>query len=255
MVCHVLSTCGHDLSKCFIQYVNENEARIRTRTTETFDSRFAVINSLSRQAAGIATAVAIENYPYKKILERVLQLTVRLLTSTCRIITSKSDSLTQSPGSRAYSRCNLSDTRFQLVKSEETTMPAEGSSLPLVGYEDTISIAQERTSCISGYFAGTLLPTYQQSFLKILGIFGQQQDALLSLRLDPLADFFLSWGEGAELYEGENAQTETFFGSCTGSTVEDLARCVQNLPGFSTCTVQNVWEWLMGRNFYKVKRL
>ena len=66
-----------------------------------------------------------------------------------------------------------------------------------------------------------------------------------------MADFFLAWGEGAEIYEGQSEQVDTFFGSCSGSTVQDLASCIQNLPGFATCTVQNVWEWAMGRKFYK----
>ena len=68
--------------------------------------------------------------------------------------------------------------------------------------------------------------------------------------LDPLADFFLAWGEGADIYEGEQGQVSTYFGTCEGSSVQDLATCMQQLPGFATCTVQNVWEWMMGRKFY-----
>ena len=66
----VITNCGQDLSKCFIQYGDEEAAKnAELGATETFDSRFAVIKSLSRQAAGIATAIAVENYPYTKILE------------------------------------------------------------------------------------------------------------------------------------------------------------------------------------------
>ncbi|MCX6128444.1 MAG: hypothetical protein NTX25_05185, partial [Proteobacteria bacterium] len=66
----VVKTCGQDLNNCFIESNSEDEARnSELGTTETFDSRYAVIRSLSRQAAGLATAVVIENYPYTKILE------------------------------------------------------------------------------------------------------------------------------------------------------------------------------------------
>ncbi|MFY7930222.1 MAG: hypothetical protein ACOVS5_15215, partial [Oligoflexus sp.] len=65
-----VKACGQDLSNCFIRSNNEGEARnSELGTTETFDSRYAVIRSLGRQAAGLATAVAVENYPYTKILE------------------------------------------------------------------------------------------------------------------------------------------------------------------------------------------
>ena len=67
---------------------------------------------------------------------------------------------------------------------------------------------------------------------------------------DPLADFFKVWGEGGELYQGEGASVETSFAGKDGEYVSDLAGIVEHDNAFATCTVQNVWEWLMGRGFY-----
>ena len=90
----VVNTCGYDLSRCFIRYADEEEARnAELGTTESFDSRFAVIRSLSQQAAGLATAIVTENYPYTRILEpESRQWMVPLPISTSRITISKSTS-------------------------------------------------------------------------------------------------------------------------------------------------------------------
>ena len=64
--------------------------------------------------------------------------------------------------------------------------------------------------------------------------------------LDPLADFFKSWGEGGELYTGENL----FLLLVAKCYVADIADIVRSDNAFSTCTVQNAWEFLIGRGFY-----
>ena len=67
--------------------------------------------------------------------------------------------------------------------------------------------------------------------------------------LDPLADFFKSWGEGGELHTGEKILFH-FFGGKSGSYVADIADIVRSDNAFSTCTVQNAWNFLIGRGFY-----
>ncbi|MFY7930697.1 MAG: DUF1585 domain-containing protein, partial [Oligoflexus sp.] len=69
--------------------------------------------------------------------------------------------------------------------------------------------------------------------------------------LDPLADFFLAWGEGADLYSGRQSAVNTFFNGKRGSSVAELADIIRDDKAFATCTVQNAWGWLMGRKFYK----
>ena len=66
----IRNVCGTNLSKCVIRAQNDDEAKnSELGTTEVFDSRFAVIRSLGLQPAGLATAVVVENYPYRAILE------------------------------------------------------------------------------------------------------------------------------------------------------------------------------------------
>ena len=116
----VLNACGHDLSKCFIQYWDEDEAKnSELGTTETFDSRFAVIKSLSRQAAGIATAVAVENYPYNKILEPGLTAVDGAIAHFyLQDHHFKIDELNLNPQVRELiPQVPLADTRFKLLKA------------------------------------------------------------------------------------------------------------------------------------------
>mgnify|MGYP003683504681 CR=1 FL=1 len=251
----VLNACGHDLSKCFIQYWDEDEARnSELGTTETFDSRFAVINSLSRQAAGIATAVAVENYPYTKILEPGLTAVDGAIAHFYyQDHHFKIDQLNLNPQVKELlPQLSLTDTKFKLIKAGGDNY-ARGGVLSSFGwlrrYDKHRTRANEmykRLLCRD--FTADLPAVFPQDPGDLREAPGCSDCHSV---LDPLADFFLAWGEGAEIYEGQSTQTDTYFGSCTGSTVQDLASCVQQLPGFSTCTVQNVWEWFMGRGFYK----
>jgi hypothetical protein len=65
-----------------------------------------------------------------------------------------------------------------------------------------------------------------------------------------LADFFTQYGEGGDLYDGESAGVPTYFNNQTGTGLGSLASIVASDNAFATCTVQNVWQWLMGRGFY-----
>jgi hypothetical protein len=69
--------------------------------------------------------------------------------------------------------------------------------------------------------------------------------------LDPLADFFKAWGEGGNLYAGQGAAVSTSFDNQDGMYLADLANIIRDDDAFATCTVQNVWQWLMGRGFYR----
>ncbi|SMF55515.1 DUF1585 domain-containing protein [Pseudobacteriovorax antillogorgiicola] len=250
----VLNTCGHDLSKCFIQYWDENEAKnSELGTTETFDSRFAVINSLSKQAAGIATAVAVENYPYTKILEPGLTAVDGAIAHFyLQDHHFKIDQLNLNPQVLdLIPEVPLTDTRFKLIKAGGDNY-ARGGVISSFGwlrrYDKHRTRANElykRLLCRN--FTADLPAVFPQDPGNLREAPGCSDCHSV---LDPMADFFLAWGEGAEIYEGQATQVDTFFGTCQGSTVQELAGCIQNLPGFGKCTVQNVWEWFMGRGFY-----
>lgn len=251
----VLNTCGHDLSRCFIQHWNADEAKnSELGTTETFDSRYAVMNSLSKQAAGIATAIAVENYPYTKILEPGLTAVDGAIAHFyLQNHHFKIDQLNLNPQVlEMVPQLSLTDTKFKLIKAGGDNY-ARGGIISAFGwlrrYDKHRTRANElykRLLCRN--FTADLPAVFPQDPGNLRVAPGCSDCHSV---LDPMADFFLAWGEGADIYEGSTAQTDTFFGSCTGSTVQDLATCIQSLPGFGTCTVQNVWEWFMGRKFYK----
>ena len=251
----VLNTCGHDLSKCFIQYFDEDEARnSELGTTETFDSRYAVINSLSKQAAGIATAIAVENYPYTKILEPGLTAVDGAIAHFyLQDHHFKIDQLNLNPQVRdLIPEVPLTDTRFKLIKAGGDNY-ARGGVISSFGWLRRFDKHRTRANelykrLLCRNFTADLPAVFPQDPGNLRTAAGCSDCHSV---LDPLADFFLAWGEGAEIYEGQTAQTDTFFGTCNGSTVQELAQCMQALPGFATCTVQNVWEWFMGRGFYK----
>src|SRR6185312_9010039 len=70
--------------------------------------------------------------------------------------------------------------------------------------------------------------------------------------LDPFADFFGEWGQGGDLYSGLQPNLDdASFDNQSGSDVQDLANIIRDDSAFATCTVQNVWQWLMGRGFYR----
>ena len=250
----VINNCGHDLSKCFIQFADENAARnAELGATESFDSRFAVIKSLSRQAAGMATAIAVENYPYTKILEPGLTAIDGAIAHFYQQEHHfKISDLNIDPEVlNLIPSLSLTDTRFRLLKTSGNTT-SHGGVISSFGwlrrYDKNRTRANElykRLLC-------------REFTAELPAIFPQDPGNLREAPgcadchsvLDPLADFFAAWGEGAGIYESNPEYISTSFAGCNGSTVAELASCVQQLPGFKTCTVQNVWHWLMGRGFY-----
>lgn len=252
----ILKACGHDLSSCFITYSDEGEARnSELGTTEAFDSRFAVINSLSRQSAGLATAVVVENYPYTKILEPGLTAIDGAIAhfyrqphhfriSELQLDADVLDFAKKMP---------LTDTRFKLVKSGGNNY-AHGGILTTFGWlrrydknRTRANMLYERLLCRQ--FTSELPAVFPQDPGNLRTAVGCQDCHSV---LDPLADFFRSWGEEGELYVGGSSEVDTTFSSaeCRGNSVADLAYCIQSNAGFATCQVHHVWHWLMGRGFY-----
>ena len=253
----ILKACGHDLSSCFITYSDENEARnSELGTTEVFDSRFAVINSLGKQSAGLATAIVTENYPYTKILEPGLMAIDGAIAHFYRQPHHfKIDELRLPDDVLDFAKkMPLTDTRFKLVKSSQDNY-ALGGVLTSFGWlrrydknRTRANMLYERLLCRQ--FTSELPEVFPQDPGDLRTAPGCMDCHSV---LDPLADFFKAWGEEGELYVGGAAQVETFFtaAECTGNSVADLASCIQANTGFATCQVHHVWEWLMGRVFYK----
>lgn len=250
----VQSTCGPDLSRCFIRYEDEQQARnSELGTTASFDSRYAVIKALSRQAAGLATAVVYENYPYTKVLEPGLTAIDGAIAHFYRQTHHfKIDQLNLNPELfDLVEEMPLTDTKFKLVKTDGYDYASAGI-LSTFGwlrrYDKNRTRANELYKRLLCREFTSELP---RVFPSDPGNLREQEGCSgCHAVLDPLADFFLSWGEGADLYIGEQATTETYFNNQSGQYLSDLVEIIRNDQAFSTCTVQNVWEWLIGRKFY-----
>ncbi len=249
----VIESCGTDLSQCFIEYSNEDEAKnSELGTTETFDSRFAVIKSLGLQAAGLATMVAVENYPYTKILEPGLSAVDGAVAHFYRLNKHFKVNQMNIPDQvlALTSNVGLTDTRFRLVNAGFAY--DQGGVLTLFGwlrrYDKNRTRANqlyERLLCRK--FTSELPRVFPQdpgNLREAPGCSG------CHATLDPLADFFNTWGEGGEFYLGQGQATDTYFNNQTGSYVSDLADIIRMDEAFAACQVQHVWEWLIGRKFY-----
>ncbi|MBC7661441.1 MAG: hypothetical protein H7249_17230 [Chitinophagaceae bacterium] len=250
----VVNACGQDLSKCFIESAEETEARnSELGSTEAFDSKFAVMRSLSRQAAGLATAVAIENYPYTKILESGLTAVDGAIahfysqTHHFRI-----NELDLDPEILSILKNTaLNDTRYKLLKTSSPDVNT-GGIISTFGWLRRYDKNRTRGNEL---YKRLLCRDFTSDLPRV---FPQDPGNLRTTEgckgchstLDPLADFFKAWGEGADLYSGRQALVSTKFANVNGSTVADLANIIRKDEAFSTCTVQNVWYWLMGRKFY-----
>lgn len=249
----ILQTCGPDLSRCFIQYWNQDEARnSELGTTETFDSRFAVIKSLSLQSAGLATAVAVENYSYRTILQPGISAIDGAIAHFYRQTHHFKVDQLQLPQETLdiVNNISLDDTRFKLINT--------GDSYESAGIISTFGwlrrYSKNRTRANQLYermlcrkFTSELPRVFPQdpgNLRETEGCSG------CHATLDPLADFFLTWGEGGELYLGSDNSVQTFFNGQTGQYLSDLSRIISEDQAFATCQVQNVWEWLIGRQFY-----
>lgn len=249
----IIKSCGPDLSRCFVEYPDEAEAKnSELGTTETFDSRFSVIRSLSRQSAGIATAVAIENYPYTKILQPGLTAVDGAIAHFYRQNHHFKVDQMNLPGSllNIVNGIKLTDTRFRLVYTGPTYESA--GILTTFGYMRRYEKNRTRANQL-----------YERLFCRkftseLPRVFPQDPGNLRTTpgcsgchaTLDPLADFFKVWGEGGEFYAGQGNATQTSFNGKSGLYMSDLASIVQTDSAFATCQVQHAWEWLMGRKFY-----
>ena len=249
----VYTTCGSDLSRCFINYADANAAKSsELGATEIFDSTIAITKSLSRQPAGIAAAVVVAGYPYTKVLEPGLTAidgaVAHLFRQEHHFDLSK-----MSIPARLMSIVNnvkLNHTRFQLVYTG--TSYEQGGVLSSFGwlrrYEKNRSRANQlyqRMLCRK--FTSALPRVFPQdpgNLRETPGCNG------CHATLDPLADFFKVWGEGGNLYTGGVQAVDTSFSGKSGSTVADLANIIRGDNAFGTCAVEQAWEYLMGREFY-----
>lgn len=249
----VTRACGSDLSRCFIEYQNQNEAKnAELGATEIFDSRFAVVKSLAKQSAGIATAVVVANYPYNKILEPGLTAVDGAIAHFYRQQHHFDLSKLNPPAAliEAVDTMPLTDTKFKLVYTGNTYEQA--GVLTTFGwlrrYEKNRTRANqtyERLLCRK--FTSELprvFPADPGNLRTTPGCSGCHST------LDPLADFFKAWGEGGELYRGQRDTVTTSFAGHDGNFVADLANILRNDDAFGTCAVEHVWQWLMGRGFY-----
>jgi hypothetical protein len=250
----VIQACGADLSRCFVRFQNEDQARnAELGASEIFDSRAAVVKSLSRQSAGLAAAVVVGNYPYTKILEPGLSAVDGAVAHFLRQPHHFDLGKLHIPDAlkEAANEVPLTQSRFVLVNGGPSY--EQGGVLTTFGwlrrYEKNRSRAKEvyeRLLCRS--FTSELPRVFPQdpgNLRETPGCSGCHST------LDPMADFFTSWGEGGDLYVGGQGETQTSFGGRTGSTVTDFANIVREDRAFATCSVQNAWEWLMGREFYQ----
>lgn len=252
----VVRTCGADLSKCFIEYADENTAKnSELGTSDVFDSRFAVMKSLSRQPAGLATAVVVNNYPYTKILEPGLTAVDGAIAHFFK--QQHHFDLTRVHMPQALrdkiEKLNVTHTRFQLVYG--------GSSYESGGILSTFGwlrrFEKNRTRANQTY-ERLLCRKFTAELPKV---FPQDPGNLRTTApcsgchatLDPLADFYSVWGEGGDLYLGSQSAKEGTFAGKSGVGLASLAEIIRGDEAFATCTVQNVWEWLMGRKFYKAE--
>ena len=249
----IVRSCGNDLSRCFIEYDDdETAANSELGTTEAFDSRYSVIKFLSKQSAGIATAVVVENYPYTKILEPGLTAVDGAIAHFYRQrhhFKLEELNLSQSLLDLVDS-IPLTDTKFHLIFTGSDAYEL-GGIISTFGwlrrYEKNRTRANqlyERLLC-------------RQFTAELPKIFPQDPGNLRETpgcagchaTLDPPADFFLSRGEGGELYQGQQATTVTTFGGQSGSSISDLSNIIRADNAFATCQVQHAWEWLVGRKF------
>jgi hypothetical protein len=249
----ILSACGSDLSRCFIEYEDEEEAKnSELGTTEAFDSRFSVIKSLGLQPAGLATAIVVENYPYTKILASGLTAVdgaiAHLYRQQHHFDLSKMH--ISSELLDIVDEISLTDTRFRLINMDSSY--DQGGILSTFGflrrYEKNRTRANElykRLLCRTFISEPpAVFPQDPGNLREAPGCSGCHKT------LDPLADFFLGWGEGGDLYAAGKPSVDTTFGGQVGSNVHDLAGIISGDAAFATCTVENVWSWLMGRGFF-----
>lgn len=249
----ITQSCGADLSRCFITFADPDEARnSELGTSEAFDTRLTVTKSLSKQAAGLAAAVVTQNYPYTTILKSgvhaVDSAIVHLLNQEHHFDLSKMHVSKELLS--AVKGAQFKDTRFHLLYTGESSSHA--GVLSTFGY---LRRYEKNRTRANQMYERLMCRKFTSEPPKV---FPQDPGNLRTApgcsgchaTLDPLADFFSVWGEGGELYNNANGVPGTFIGK-TGTGLKDLSEIVVADNAFATCAVQNVWKWLVGRDFYK----
>jgi len=252
-VCPSVSTaCGADLSKCSVEFPNSNEARnSELGIADVFDSKRSILKSLSRQAAGIATAVAVENYPYTKILAPGLTAVDGILAV-----------FMQQNFQFDLAKVHANESLLSQIKA----IPADQSRFSLVytgnAYETAGVLSSfgwlrryEKNRTRANQLYERLMCRKFTSELP--RVFPQDPGNLRTTpgcsgchsTLDPLADFFAAWGEGGALYSAAGAGKQASFAGKSGTSLADLANILSADEAFAACTVNHAFEWLMGRKF------
>ncbi len=253
-VCPTLQrSCGSDLSKCLVVEQDSSLAlNAELGTTEAFDAKSSVVKSLSRQSAGIATGVVIGNYPYTKVLEPGLTA----VDGAIAYLYQQSHHFDLSKMNVGTSLLNYS--KQVPLNSRHFTLINTGSSYEQGGVISTFGWLRryEKNRTRGNQVYERLLCRKFTSELP--RVFPQDPGNLRTAAgcsgchasLDPLADFFSTWGEGGELYTGQKPGVASTFAGQSGSSVSELSEIIRLDDAFASCTVENVWEWLMGRRFY-----
>ncbi|MFK7872572.1 MAG: hypothetical protein AB8C84_05295 [Oligoflexales bacterium] len=252
----VIRACGSDLSRCFIRYRDSAAAQhSEIGTTEAFDSRFSVIKSLGKQSAGLATAVVVANYPYTKILEPGLYAVDGAIAHFYRqshhFDLAK---LNLSPNLISQvEKISLTNTRYRLIY--------DGGQYEQAGILSSFGWLRryEKNRTRANQLYERLL--CRQFTAELPRVFPQDPGNLRTTPgcegchsvLDPLADFFTTWGEGGDLYSGVHEGVETSFAGKSGRYLSDLSKIIREDPAFASCTVEHVWEWLIGRKFHETE--
>jgi hypothetical protein len=247
-----VNVCSSDLSRCLIEFDGRVESvATELGTTDVFDSKRSLLKSLSRQAAGIATAVAVENFPYTKILAPGLTAVDGILASALlqkfQLDVEKlhvNQSLL-----RQLKAVPASQSRFSLVYT--------GSSYETAGVLTTFGWLRryEKNRTRANQLYERLMCRKFTSELP--RVFPQDPGNLRTTEgcsgchsvLDPLADFFTVWGEGGSLYNATGVGVSSTFIGKSGSSLADLADIITNDEAFAACTVNHAFEWLAGRPF------
>lgn len=253
---NVVNVCGSNLSKCVIEFDGGVEsAATEIGATDVFDSKRSLLKSLSRQAAGIATAVAVDNYPYTKILAPGL-------TAVDGVLASALLQKFQLDVEKLHVNQNLlrqlkavpaTQSKFSLVFT--------GSSYETAGVLTTFGWLRryEKNRTRANQLYERLMCRKFTSELP--RVFPQDPGSLRNTEgcsgchsiLDPLADFFAVWGEGGSLYNATGFGISTTFLGKSGSSLADLSDIITNDEAFAACTVNHAFEWLIGRPFRKAE--
>ena len=198
-----------------------------------------MIKSLSRQAAGLAATIVTENYPYTKILEPGLTAVDGAIANFyLQDHHFKIDEMNIPPAvPELVSNVNFRNTHYILVNTGSTYESA--GVLSTFGYLRRYEKNRTRANQLYERFLcrrftsalPKVFPADPGNLRTTAGCSG------CHATLDPLADFFKTWGEGAALYGAGQSAVSTSFGGHSGTYMADLADIISNDSAFATCTV------------------